>query len=85
MKENFTVKYFKKLIIKLIDKDLKEIIRTFEPPSDMPNWKVRLIKETDLLDTKSKSNYIAIPDDNSCCYLLRSKRPRDLAGCEKIE
>lgn len=76
--------YFKKLILKLIDKDLDSIIADFEPPSMMPNWKKRLIKEPDLLDSKGKSNYIAIPEDNSCCFLLKSKRPRDMAGCEKI-
>jgi hypothetical protein len=51
----------------------------------MPNWKVRLIKDADLLDNKSKSNYIAIPEDESCCYLLKSMRPRDIDGCVKID
>jgi hypothetical protein len=77
--------YFKKLILKLVDKDFDAIINDFEPPQDMPNWKIRLIKEPALLDSKSKSNYIAIPEDNSCCYLLKSKRPRDMEGCLKIE
>ncbi|MBU1342797.1 MAG: DUF262 domain-containing protein, partial [Proteobacteria bacterium] len=71
--------------IKLIDNNLREIIIDFNLPVDMPNWKKRLIREDDLLDKKSKSNYIAIPEDNSCCYLLKSKRPRDLDGCEKID
>ena len=77
--------YFKKLVIQLMDNDLNEIITKFNPPSDMPNWKKRLIKEPDLLNNKSKSNYIAIPDDNSCCYLLKSKRPRDLDGCYQVQ
>ena len=34
----------------LIDKTLKEIIDEFNPPSNMPNWKVRLIKEANLLN-----------------------------------
>lgn len=82
---NFYKIYLKKLILKLIDNDLNEIIDNFVPPKTMPNWKVRLIKESELLDDKSKSNYIAIPDDESCCYLLKSMRPRDLDGCEIIE
>jgi len=77
--------YFKKLILQLCNKDLKTIVKDFDPPSTMPNWKVRLIKEPKLLDEISKSNYIAIPDDNACCYLLKSKRPRDMEGCEKVE
>lgn len=77
--------YFKKLIIKLIDKNFCQIIADFQPPESMPNWKVRLIKEENLLNNDSKSNYIAIPDDNTCCYLLKSKRPRDMDGCIKID
>lgn len=77
--------YFKKLIDLLVDKSLKEIVDTFIPPDKMPNWKKRLITESELLDFRSKSNYIAIPDDNSCCYLLKSKRPRDIDGCFKVE
>ena len=77
--------YIKKLIHQLIENNLSHIISNFNPPEDMPNWKVRLIKDADLLDNKSKSNYIAIPEDESCCYLLKSMRPRDIDGCVKIE
>lgn len=76
--------YLKKLVLQLMEFDLVEIISNFTPPVNMPNWKVRLIKEKDLLDKKSKSNYIAIPTDESCCYLLKSKRPRDIDGCVEI-
>lgn len=76
--------YFKKLVNRLTISNLEDIIEKFIPPIDMPNWKVRLIKEFDLLDSKSKSNYIAINEEDNCCYLLRSKRPRDLDGCEVI-
>jgi hypothetical protein len=77
--------YFKKLVLLLCYKDYESIIADFNPPQEMPNWKKRLIKEKELLDDVSKSNYIAIPDDESCCYLLKSKRPRDMDGCIKIE
>ncbi len=77
--------YLKKLILKLIDNDLQKIVSDFDPPDDMPNWKIRLIKEPQLLNINGKSNYIAIPDDNSCCYLLKSVRPRDIDGCEIIK
>ena len=73
-----------KLLNQLKSKSLEEILNDFNPPQNMPNWKVRLIKEKDLLDNKSKSNYIAIDDSSQTCYLLRSKRPRDIAGCEEI-
>ena len=77
--------YLKKLILELIDSDLKEISINFTPPEDMPNWKIRLIKEPNLLNEMCKSNHIAIPEDESCCYLLKSMRPRDIDGCQKID
>ncbi|GHU68215.1 hypothetical protein FACS189413_04580 [Bacteroidia bacterium] len=77
--------YLKKIIIQLIDNELSNIITNFVPPLEMPNWKKRLIQEPDLLDKKSKSNYIAIPENESCCHLLKSKRPRDLDGCYTVE
>lgn len=77
--------YLKKLILNLVDFDLSEIVDNFNPPHNMPNWKVRLIKEPELLDRMCNSNHLAIPNDESCCYLLKSMRPRDLDGCEKIE
>ncbi|MHA3786845.1 DUF262 domain-containing protein [Flavobacterium hauense] len=77
--------YLKKLINKLQISTLQDIITDFVAPVGFPNWKLRLIKEKDLLDKKSKSNYIAISNNNSSCYLLKSKRPRDLEGCEKIK
>ncbi|MCI5140162.1 MAG: DUF262 domain-containing protein [Candidatus Electrothrix sp. ATG1] len=83
--KNYFKTYLKKLILELSTKDLKDIIADFEPPADMPNWKVRLIKEPELLDKKCNSKYIAIPDDEKCCYLLRGIRPRDKDGCEKID
>ncbi len=76
--------YFKKLILKLVDEDLLAITGNFEPTENFPNWKLRLINEKDLLDKKSKTNYVAIPQDDRSCYLLRSKRPRDIEGCEQI-
>lgn len=76
--------FLNKLLNKLKTESLDNIIDNFIPPDNMPYWKVRLIKEKDLLDKQSKSNYIAIDHQNKVCYLLRSKRPRDIAGCIEI-
>lgn len=76
--------YFKKLVAELLSKSLKQITNDFSPPIGFPNWQLRLIKEDNLLDN-SPSNYIAIADDNSCCWLLKSKRPRDMEGSLRIE
>lgn len=72
--------YFKNLVLQLIGKDLKQIVENFQPDENFPNWKKRLIKESNLLDNKSKSNYIAITENDSSCWLLRSQRPRDMDG-----
>ena len=77
--------YLKRLLLLLTEKKLTDIILDYSPPENMPNWKIRLIKEPQLLNEKCKSNYIAIPEDENCCYLLRGIRPRDLDGCEKVE
>jgi hypothetical protein len=77
--------YFKKLVLDLCTKNLAAIATDFAPPANFPNWKHRLIKEKDLLDKKGKSNYIAITDDNSSCWLLKSKRPRDTEGSYEIK
>lgn len=77
--------YLKSLILKLTKHTLKEIIDDFIPNNTIPNWQVRLIKEPDLLDKKCSSNYIAIPESNQFCYLLKSQRPRDIDGGLKIE
>lgn len=77
--------YFKKLVLLLVSKSLVEIANEFNPPSNFPNWKKRLIKEKDLLDNYGKSHYLAISEDNNCCYLLKSKRPRDVEGNHKVE
>jgi hypothetical protein len=76
--------YFKKLILELRKKNLEEIASDFIPPENFPNWKLRMIKEKELLDKRGKSNYIAITDDNSSCWLLKSKRPRDTDGSFEI-
>jgi len=77
--------YFKNLVVQLFETSMQEISINFDPPEDMPSWKVKLIKEKDWLDNQSQSNYIAIPEDESCCYLLKSMRPRDIEGCVKVE
>ncbi|UJH92091.1 DUF262 domain-containing protein [Antarcticibacterium sp. 1MA-6-2] len=76
--------YFKILIHRLRSNSLKEIVNNFNPDNSFPNWKLKLIKEENLLN-ENGSNYIAISQDNSYCYLLKSKRPRDKKGCIKIE
>ncbi|GAA4292611.1 DUF262 domain-containing protein [Aestuariibaculum suncheonense] len=77
--------YFKKFVLKLIDKNPLEIIDEFVPPLNFPNWKNRLIKDSSLLDDQARTNLIAISEDDSYCYLLKSSRPREKEGNILIE
>ncbi len=52
--------YMNKLLNNLRTHTIEDILENFTPPQNMPNWKVRLIKEKNLLDIQSKSNYIDI-------------------------
>lgn len=75
--------YFRKLVDALITKDYNDIITDFEKPNNMGNWQYRLIKESDLL-RNCISKYIAIAEDNSYCFLLKSKRPPNVEGSLKV-
>jgi len=75
--------YFRNLVHDLVDSNLEDIIERFLPPTGFHEWKVKLIKDKSLLDS-SKSDFIAISEDNSFCYLLKSARPRDLEGSTKV-
>lgn len=75
--------YFKKLVLLLINKEYSEIISGFVKPENMENWQYRLIKESTLLNNCS-TKYIAIPEDRTYCYLLKSKRPSEMEGNKKI-
>ena len=73
------------LLKKLVSNDLNQIIEMFNPPAEMPNWKKRLIKEPELLQDHCESKYIAIPESEDCCYLLKGVRPRDVDSCYKVQ
>ncbi len=90
LKGNFTHgfyrAYLKDLLLKMVEKNLDEIINEYSCPQDMPNWKCRLIKEPQLLDKYCQAHFFGIPNDNKCCFLFYSKkRPSSRQECKKIE
>jgi hypothetical protein len=76
--------YFKKFVFQLLDKTPSQVAEDFLPAEQFPNWKKRLIKEPNILNENNKTNHIAIAEDNSHCFLLKSKRPREVEGNIKI-
>lgn len=76
-------KYFRKLVLLLVEQSYDDILNGFVKPDNMENWQYRLIKEERLLFGCDKK-YIAIPDDRSYCYLLKGIRPATIEGSVKI-
>lgn len=76
--------YFLYLVLSLLEKDYQCIIDEFVAPADMPRWKVKLIKESAWIQER-QSDFFAITDDNSQCYLLKSQRPLSEDGGKLIE
>ncbi|MCL2603381.1 MAG: DUF262 domain-containing protein [Defluviitaleaceae bacterium] len=77
-------KYFLNLILQLLDKNYQNMIDEFIAPSDMPEWKAKLIKEPIMIEERP-SDFFAITDDNKQCYLLKSQRPLNTDGSRLIE
>ncbi|WP_163408097.1 DUF262 domain-containing protein [Flavobacterium ajazii] len=82
-KANFR-KYLIGLLQQLTEKGLDEIIEGYEIPIDMPNWKIRLIKEKGLLDYSNK-HYIAIKEDECCWLIPESKVANNKEGAKKCK
>jgi len=77
--------YLKKLLNKLTRKGLTDLLSDYKPAATMPNWKYRLIKKPSLLNYSEK-HYIAIKEDESCCYLLpRSRVANSKEGRKKCK
>ncbi|GHU51888.1 hypothetical protein FACS1894200_12360 [Spirochaetia bacterium] len=76
--------YLKDLLLKLCSKNLDEIIRAFRRPARMPDWKWRLIREADLLESCT-SKYFTTDENDEHCYLLTVQRPRKEERCILVE
>jgi len=74
--------YLKDLFKQLFDSKLSEIIKNYETPLNMPEWKKRLIKESDLLE---EATFILFPNDNSYCKLAWQQKPSKEEQVKKIE
>ncbi len=90
LKNNFTQGYFseylKEILLKLVEKSLDEIINEYKCPDDLPNWKCRLIKESQLLDAHCQAHYFGVLNDNSACLLFKwKKRPNSIDECVIIK
>jgi hypothetical protein len=74
--------YLKDLILKRIDYSYKEMINNYKFSLEIPKWKERLIKNSDLIND---ATFILIPPDNSYCLLSWQQRPSNDNQVVKIE
>jgi hypothetical protein len=65
--------YLKTLLDQLTTKKLIDIIKDYPCGKAMPHWKKEIIKKDKLLD-HSYSHYIAVKEDDSCCWLIPGSR-----------
>lgn len=78
--------YLKPLMNQLFYSSLEDIVENYIPNSNMPNWKVRIIKESNLLEDYAQSHYLGITQDDTTCYLFGwKKRPANREECMLIE
>lgn len=81
--KNWKRDYLKELLIQLVQKgSLKNIINDYNFPSNIPNWKIRLIKEEKLL---KGATFILIPNNNSYCKLAWQQRPSKEDQVKKVK
>ncbi len=68
--------YLKELIFKLINKDIKTLLKDFQKTSQyssMKNWQQKIINEPDSLNYGYHRKFIAVTWDYKECYLLNSE------------
>ena len=71
--------------------DLNTLLQNYQNDpnfSSLPRWIQEIIKDPSILDYSEK-HYIAVPDDDSCCYLIPKTKVENstqgLNRCEKIK
>ena len=74
--------YLKDLFVQLVDKvSFQQIIANYKIPSDMPEWKQRLIEKDNLIEG---ATFILIPNDESYCKLAWQQKPSREDQVKKI-
>lgn len=87
-KKNKWRDYLKELLIALTTQSIDSIVNNYQLSPQfnlLPNWKQRLIKEKDLLNFSEK-HYLAIAQDDSCCWLIpQVKVANDNEGRKRLK
>lgn len=74
--------YLMDLFVQLVDKGgFQQIIANYNIPSDMPEWKQRLIEKDNLIEG---ATFILIPNNESYCKLAWQQKPSREDQVKKI-
>ena len=68
--------FLKELVLKLVEAPIENLLESFVPPADMPNWRKRLIQEPELIELAT-ARYIAYDAKNKIIYPIPGIRPHD--------
>jgi hypothetical protein len=66
----------KAFVLKLIGKTCAQLITDYKPAPDTPNWRIRLIRESNLIE-RATAHFIALDDLGKTVYPIDGQRPRD--------
>jgi hypothetical protein len=66
----------KAFVLRLIGKTCAQLIAEYEPAPDTPNWRVRLVRESNLIECAT-DHYIALDEPAGVVYPIPGIRPRD--------
>lgn len=66
----------KSFVLKLIGKNCTRLIEEYRPEPGTPNWRIRLIRESDLIG-RATGHYIALDEEGGVVYPIPGIRPHD--------
>lgn len=75
----FSRKTLKTFVLELIGKSCAQLIADYEPAPDTPNWRIRLIREEDLIE-RATAHYIALDEPGAVVYPIPGIRPHNNAA-----
>ena len=66
----------KDFVLTLVGKSCAQLIADYRPTPDTPNWRTRLIRESNLIE-RATAHYIALDEANGVVYPIIGQRPRN--------
>jgi hypothetical protein len=64
------------LVLELIGKSCNQLIQEYQPTPETPNWRIRIIRESDLIE-RATGHYFALDETEGVVYPIPGIRPHD--------